>query len=243
MELMQARAADRLTNGRDLGGLPTSDGRRVRSGLLFRSDDTGWSGGVHSPALPDRVATAVDLRRPEEVAARGLPWFVDQDTHRISTNLSPVGTVATTITNATELAEFYLRLFEAQLENLGEIAGHLARTERLPAAIYCVAGKDRTGVVTATLARVLGVRDDAVVADYTRSAGFMEGVRESGQLGDLGRGPVVLPLYDAPALAMNLFLEGVTSAYPTTDRLAGALGLDPSAVTRLRERYLEPDAS
>jgi protein-tyrosine phosphatase len=243
MELMQARAADRLTNGRDLGGLPTSDGRKVRSGLLFRSDDTGWSGGAHSPVLPDRVATAFDLRRPEEVAARGLPWFVDQDTQRISRNLSPVGTVATTITNATELAEFYLRLFEAQAENLGQIADDLAQTDRLPAAVYCVAGKDRTGVVVATLARLLGVRDDAVIADYTRSARFMEGVRESGQLGDLGRSPVVLPLYDAPAQAMHLFLEGVASLYPTADRLARAFGLDPSTITRLRDRYLEPVGS
>lgn len=240
---MQARAADPLTNGRDLGGLPTSDGRRIRSGLLYRSDDTGWSDGVHSPALPYRVATAFDLRRPEEVAARGLPWFVDQDTHRIPRNLSPVGTVATTITNAAELAEFYLRVFEAQVESLGQIAGELARTDRLPAAVYCVAGKDRTGVVVATLGRLLGVRDDAVVADYTQSARFMEGVRESGRLGDLGRGPVVLPLYDAPAPAMNLFLEGVSSVYPTADRLAHALGLDPPTVTRLRERYLEVDGS
>ena len=240
---METRAADRLTNGRDLGGLPTSDGRRVRSGLIFRSDDTGWAAGYHSPALPERVATAFDLRRPEEVAARGLPWFVDQDTDRISRNLSPVGTVATTITNPTELAEFYLRLFHAQLENLGEIAAELARTDRLPAAVYCVAGKDRTGVVVATLGRLLGVSEEALVADYTRSARFMEGVRESGQLGEVGRGPVVLPLHDAPARSMNLFLEGVRSVYPTVDELARALGLDPSTVTRLRERYLVADGS
>lgn len=240
---MQAQAADRLTNGRDLGGLPTTDGRRVGAGLIFRSDDTGWARGYHSPALPDRVATAFDLRRPEELAARGLPWFVDQDTHRISKNLSPVGTVATTITNATELAEFYLRVFQAQLENLGEIAVELAATDRLPAAVYCVAGKDRTGVVVAILGRLLGVTDQALVADYTRSAQFMVGVRESGQLGEVGRGPVVLPLHDAPAEAMNLFLEGVTSLYPTTDRLAGGLGLDPSTVTRLRARYLVAGAS
>ncbi len=240
---MQARAADRLTNGRDLGGLPTSDGRRVRSGLLFRSDDTGWSPGVHSPALPDRGATAFDLRRPEEVAARGLPWFVDGETRRVPTNLAPVGTVATTITNETELAEFYLRVFEAQLENLGRIAGDLARADRLPAVVYCVAGKDRTGVVVATLGRLLGVRDDAVVADYTRSARFMAGLREAGLLGDLGRSPVLLPLYDAPAQAMNLFLEGMRSIFPTAGRLAGGLGLDPSTVTRLRQRYLESDGS
>lgn len=240
---METRAADRLTNGRDLGGLRDAGGRTVRPGLLFRSDDTGWSYGAHSPALPDRVALAFDLRRPEEIAARGLPWFVDGDTRRVNKNLAPVGTVATTITGATELAEFYLRLFQAQLQSVGEIAEELARTELLPAVIYCVAGKDRTGVATATLGRLLGVRDQDLVADYQRSATFMAEVRESGQLGAASRSPVVLPLHDAPAEAMTLFLEGASSLFPTVEDLARGLGLDLSTVTRLRERYLEPAPS
>lgn len=235
---MHARATGRLTNGRDLGELTTADGRRVRDRLLFRSDDTGWAQGTRSPALPNRLATVFDLRRPEEIAARGLPWFVDDSTRRINQNLVPVGTVASTITRESDLTDFYLRLFEAQTASLGAIATELARTEELPAAVYCVAGKDRTGVVVATVGRLLGVTDEALVADYTKSALFMEGVRESGQLGNLGR--VVMPLFDAPAEAMRLFLEELTSRYPTPYELTGRLGLGPSAVPALRDRYLSP---
>ncbi|MGH7912607.1 MAG: tyrosine-protein phosphatase [Candidatus Dormibacteraceae bacterium] len=240
---MRTRAADALANGRDLGGLPTDDGRRVRPGLLFRSDDTGWGGGARSAALPERAATVFDLRRPEEVAARGLPWFVDDLSRRRPKNLSPVGTGATTISDARELADLYLRIFEAQTESLGEIASELATTSALPAVFHCVAGKDRAGVTAATLGRLLGVRDDALVEDYTRSAAFMAGVRASGQLGDLGRTPVVLPLYDAPAEAMIRFLEGLSARHPTIEDLAGALGLDPITRHRLRDRYLTDGAS
>lgn len=235
---MHARAADRLTNGRDLGGLPTVDGRTVRPGLLFRSDDTGWGQGARSAALPGPAATVFDLRRPEEIAARGFPWFVEESTRRVHLNLSPVGTVASTITDESELAEFYLRLFEARTGSLGEIATELAGTERLPATVYCVAGKDRTGVVVAIVGRLLGVRGDALVDDYAKSASFMEGVRESGQLGDLGR--VVLPLFDAPARSMQLFLATVASRYPAPGDLAERLGLDAPTMARLRERYLSP---
>lgn len=238
---MHVRATEDLTNGRDLGGLTTTNGRMVRSGLLFRSDDTGWAQGARAPDLPARVATAFDLRRPEEIAARGLPWFVDGSTHRIEKNLAPVGTVASTITDATALAGFYLRLFEAQVDQLGEIAAELADTDRLPAAIYCVAGKDRTGVVVAVLGRLLGVRNEALVADYAKSATFMHGVRESGQLGDLGQ--VVLPLFDAPAEAMRLFLERIASTYPTAYDLAACLGLGAARVSRLQQRYLAAAAS
>ena len=82
-----------------------------------------------------------------------------------------------------------------------------------------------------------------MIADYARSAVFMAAVRESGQLGDAGRGPVVLPMHDAPAEAMALFLEGVSSQFPTSEDLARGLGLDSSTVTRLRERYLTPAQS
>lgn len=235
---MDTRAADRLTNGRDLGGLATAAGGVVRPGLLFRSDDTGWGQGARSTVLPDRMATVFDLRRPEEIDRRGQPWFVDQETHRISANLSPVGTVATTITEPAHLAAHYLHLFDAQAPALGGIVTELATTDLLPAAVYCVAGKDRTGVVAATLGRLLGVRDDELVRDYGRSAWFMEGVRASGQLGDVGLGPVVLPLHDAPEEAMVLFLEGVSARFPTAEDLAGGLGVDSATLTRLRDRYL-----
>jgi protein-tyrosine phosphatase len=242
MELMYVRAADRLTNGRDLGGLATADGRTVRPDLVFRSDDTGWSHGARPAAFPERMSSVFDLRRPEEIAGRGLPWFVDGGTRRINVNLSPVSTAASTITDDAELAGFYLRLFDARLALLGEIVDELARTDQLPAAVYCVAGKDRTGVVVATLGRLLGVTDDALVADFVKSASFMEGVRDSGQLGDVGDG-VLLPLLDARAPAMRLFLDGVTSRYPTADDLARGLGLDGPTLSRLRERYLSPTAS
>lgn len=237
---METRASHVLTNGRDLGGLPTEDGRRVRPGLLFRSDDTGWGQGTRSAELPDRAATVFDLRRPEEVEARGLPWFVDDRATVHNRNLAPVGTVATTIGNARELAAFYLRIFEAQRENLGSIATELAGGDGLPAVVYCVAGKDRTGVTVATLGRLLGVTTEGILKDYVRSAVFMEGVRASGQLGDLGRSPVVLPLYDAPEEAMALFLDGVAARCATAASLAESLGLEAGVVDRLRERYLTP---
>ena len=61
-------------NLRDLGGLTTADGRRVRTGRLFRS------GYLCDLAGPDRdvldslgIRTIIDLRRPAEVADRPHP--------------------------------------------------------------------------------------------------------------------------------------------------------------------------
>ncbi|UUV36177.1 tyrosine-protein phosphatase [Amycolatopsis roodepoortensis] len=64
-----------LPNGRDLGGLPSADGRRVRCGALFRSDShnrltTDGIAAVHGA----RIGRVLDLRgndrTPEHRAGR-----------------------------------------------------------------------------------------------------------------------------------------------------------------------------
>ncbi|MFZ0214865.1 MAG: tyrosine-protein phosphatase [Candidatus Dormiibacterota bacterium] len=231
------------TNGRDLAGLGTADGRQIRPGLVYRSDDTGWGLGTRAAELPAQAATAVDLRRPEEVAQRGLPWFVGEGTTRVPKNLSPVGTVATTITDEVALGTFYARLFEAQRLNLGEIMRELATDAEVPAVIYCVAGKDRTGVVVATLGMLLGIRQEELIADYHRSAAFMDGVRATGQLRGAEEEGVVLPLHAAPPRAIALFLDHVTARYPSADELTEALSLPQATLLELRRRLLTPNGS
>ena len=225
------------TNGRDLGGLATEAGHRFRPGLVYRSDDTGWGAGAHAAGLPEQAATAFDLRRPEEVAERGLPWFVGGRTNRISRNLAPAGTVATTITDDVSLADFYLRLFEAQTLNLGDIARLLATEVELPAVVYCVAGKDRTGVVVATLGMLLEIRREDLVRDYARSRTFMDGVVATGRLGDV-QDVVALPLFWAPPRAMELLLDRLSARFPTPEDLAEELHVSHPDLHRLRERLL-----
>jgi len=45
----------------------------------------------------------------------------------------------------------------------------IADPERHPVVIYCTAGKDRTGVLTAILLSYLGVEDELIVGDYEKS--------------------------------------------------------------------------
>ena len=61
-------------NVRDLGGLRTADGGRIRPGALVRADDLerlttdGWAAlEAHG------VRTVIDLRNPDEVRGDGAP--------------------------------------------------------------------------------------------------------------------------------------------------------------------------
>ena len=54
------------------------------------------------------------------------------------------------------------------LTSIAEVVGPDGRGGAV--AYHCAVGKDRTGLVTALLLSSLGVPDDAIVADYVRSA-------------------------------------------------------------------------
>lgn len=228
------------TNGRDLGRLATEDGLVLRPGLLYRSDDTGWSEGP-SPELPAPAATVFDLRRDKEVAERGLPPFVGTRTAVVRDVLIPPEESPANggIDSDEAFGAFYARVFGDRREMLGGILRRMAEVE-LPAVVYCVAGKDRTGVVVAALASVLGVRREDIVRDYVRSERFMTCLRAHGRLTDRDVRGVVLPLHSARAVTINGFLNAVYGRFGVGADLACALGLDEHYVRRLRDRFLEP---
>ena len=75
-------------NLRDLGGLSTIDGRRVRTGRLFRSGHLSELDGVEAAILGGLgLRTIIDLRRPSEVADFPTPALDGVD--RLWMSVSP----------------------------------------------------------------------------------------------------------------------------------------------------------
>ena len=64
-------AIDGLLNARDLGGLVTGDGRVTRRGALIRAANlSNLTPAGHQALVDYGVRTVIDLRTPEEIAAR-----------------------------------------------------------------------------------------------------------------------------------------------------------------------------
>jgi protein-tyrosine phosphatase len=229
------------SNARDLGGLRTADGHSIRPGLVYRSDDTFWSGRAQPPALPPAIGTAIDLRRPMERSERGVPPFVGPATLELHESLVDESRTAT-IRSDEEFARFYTEIFDDQRERLGGIMRRLATDAPLPAVAYCAAGKDRTGVTIAVLARLLGVGRPEIVRDYVRSVEFMAWVLSTGQLEHerLEQTGVVLPAHSAHAQTMELFLDHLDAECGDEEGLAAAIGLERAHLADLRGRLLQP---
>lgn len=183
---------DGVVNMRDLGGLPTQDGRRTREGRLVRSDNlqdltpTDVRHVVDELGVTDIIDLRTDVEREltgpgplnETPLAHHHLSFIVED-RRGETDRDQRG--ADTGEQALLLSEgdpdrgsadFWTRHYLGYLHQRPDsVAGALAAVadSRGGAIVHCAAGKDRTGTVTAMALSVAGVPDEAIVADYAAS--------------------------------------------------------------------------
>jgi protein tyrosine/serine phosphatase len=169
-------AWDGCRNVRDLGGLPTEDGGVTRFGAVVRADNlrrltpAGWR------ALLDYgVRSAVDLRRPDELAfdpPEPCPIGV-VNVSLIGREPAVVEAQNAIISAAADPDEGIRAVYLDMLETFsGNFAGVVAAVARAPSGgvvIHCLVGRDRTGLVAALLLRVAGVGRAAVAGDWSLS--------------------------------------------------------------------------
>ena len=175
---MTALAWEGCLNVRDLGGLPTEDGRRTRAGAVVRSDnvrgltDAGWR------ALADHgVTRIVDLRWPEELA-EDQPRDVDIDVVHVSVlgetyDRDYVAELDAHLASVDDVAEHYawsyVDFLERYRERFGRAFAAVADADGA-VVVHCMGGKDRTGLVSALLLRLAGVGLETIGEDYALSA-------------------------------------------------------------------------
>jgi protein-tyrosine phosphatase len=166
-----------LANARDVGGLSTEDGRRVRSGILFRSD-APHAGDAAPPLSPWPPQWVVDLRSPGEINGAAHP-LAAPGTEVLRRPLlavaDPLKMAEAVERGGSSLQSIYAEMVRVAGPLIAEVAGIVAASEG-PVLVHCTAGKDRTGVVVAALLAAVGVPDDQIAADYVTTAQNMDGV-------------------------------------------------------------------
>lgn len=236
---------DGAFNLRDLGGYATSDGRRVRTGVVFRADGLHRIPPGRAHAL-DHLGwrTVIDLRTKAEVAAgafRGggvdvinLPilrttWGVPE-----VTDIDPVAYLST----------HYLQMLEEGAAAIAAAMVILGSPVRLPAVFHCSAGKDRTGVLAALVLSALGVPDDIVAADYHLSATAVDRLvtwltaTKPDLSEEMSRQPRAL--LSCPPEAMHTFLHATRERYGSIDGYLAGIGVHADDLQRLRAVLLHP---
>jgi protein-tyrosine phosphatase len=237
-------------NLRDLGGYVTADGQRVRWRRLFRG------AGLHRLTGADvaRVAelglrTAIDLRTAQELADRGA-FPVDElpaAAHHLPmiTRTWDHGSLRSDDPPEVFLVARYREMFDEGRPAILASMQLLSRPENHPAAFYCAAGKDRTGVLAALILGALGVDDDQIVADYHLSKDRVERIRARALARADGEADSLMlsqpaALMAAPPEAMRLLLGWVADEHGSVVSYLQSLGVTAATIASLRAGLLEP---
>jgi hypothetical protein len=165
-------------NFRDLGGHTTRDGRRLRRGRLFRSDTPQHMTPDDVRHVRDvlGVRTIVDLRSPSEVETEdpgplaGEPFRL----HHVSLGFDRENRPDTF---PHDLGEYYFKQLSDGRHAIAQIVEILAGADE-PAFFHCMAGKDRTGIISAVVLGALGVADEHIVRDYAFTNHNLEAILE-----------------------------------------------------------------
>ena len=168
-------------NFRDQGGYPTENGRFVKWRRLFRSDSLHdlTESDVQTITGTLGLTTIVDLRSINSVLedGRGLLALSGIAYHNYPflerRGIEPP-------TSGSDPGERLTAIYQWILLNAGTLMAQafnaLAQDVNQPALFHCNAGKDRTGVLGATLLSVLGVSREDVVADFLMTNEVIDGI-------------------------------------------------------------------
>lgn len=178
---------DEVTNFRELGGLPTRDGRHVRPRALFRSGHWGRASEGDLGELERLgVGLVLDFRTAQDVAYEGA----DQLPEGIEHVMLPTGDPASADDTRTLImesdidtlrehfgdgrAEHYMTRAAAALvtdrrEVYAAFLSRLAEPDCPTALFHCSAGKDRAGWAASSLLLALGVEQEQVIEHYLLS--------------------------------------------------------------------------
>ncbi len=222
-------------NFRDLGGIPTTDGRRVAHGRIYRSEAfTALQEKEWQTVRGLGVRLVCDLRSPQERAKHPVRWVGERPRFTEIAILPDVRTAGADIMRRIAedetggyarnlLLENYAAMPTAFEEGFRSLIDSIVDRGELPMLVSCTAGKDRTGFVCSLLLRAVGVAHNDVLDDYLRSNEcFDPEVIRVGMSGWLESGLDAGPS-DAILDALKVHPEYLESAFASISRSHGSL--------------------
>lgn len=143
--------AEGTTNIRDAGGWITTDGRKIRQGLLYRGSEMD----THKTITEEGIRTLRDVL--------GICTDLDLRGEAVGkVTESPLGPDVRFVLLPANAGDS----FEADPIHIREIFETMAKPENYPIYYHCWGGADRTGLYGYMLGAVLGMNDEDLVLDY-----------------------------------------------------------------------------
>ncbi|WP_330256688.1 tyrosine-protein phosphatase [Nocardia sp. NBC_00565] len=159
-----------VQNGRDAGGYRTTDGRWIRTGLVYRTGQLNNATLADLAELSRRDIRFVDDLRTVYERTLGPDRIPPGATAQVDDVIgqAPPQTLITTLTGGNDLYRAFITAPGAN-EAFTSVLRDIIDTKDGAVLYHCTAGKDRTGWTSAVLLTILGVDRDTVTQDYLLS--------------------------------------------------------------------------
>ena len=177
-------------NFRDLGGIKTSDGRQIRSGMLYRSGEFSRLNDSEKNFLSDELNLhyVLDYRDQHEIDRH--PDNLWNNSQYINVPANPLSDEITASLTSDDIFvmkkyspfDFMVKLYQLLPFNnpaYKKLISLLLNANGKPLVQHCAVGKDRTGVGVALTLFALGVSEEVVMQDYLLTERYLNDYREA----------------------------------------------------------------
>ena len=242
-------------NFRDIGGYLTQDNRRIKKGLVFRSDhlssltreDQQTLRDLQFKVVCDFRTTREQQRAPDLLPLDGSIRLLSLPIQANGFDPSMVMTRLQAGDDAWLTMDFFIDLYRRYLDDFGlvwgEVLSLISCSENLPLVFHCTGGKDRTGICTALLLAALGVPEQSILADHDLSnscnAERLQPIYA--RFAEIGIGPDrAAPYLAAPAEPLIAMLAHLKKKYGSIeDYLLQKAGLNQATLAALQAGLLQ----
>jgi len=241
-------------NFRDLGGYETSDGRHVKTGLVFRSGalsnltngDRGLLNKIGIKLVCDFRNTSDTQKEPDRLPSDGSVEYLHLPvTHGIfdtSVVTEMINNGDTKFLNDQYMIDGYKRNIDAFADVWGRVITCLVDPKHRPLVFHCAVGKDRAGTCAAIILLALNVPDELIIYDYELSDHFLADWVKSvyRRMNSSGTDPDKLaPFLFARRVYIQSLLDYIRQQYDSGENyLTTKAGVKQETINRLREDFL-----
>lgn len=223
-------------NARSFAGLQGTQGAIPASSFVRTADLSRLT-----PADRDALATAgvvldLDLRTAEEES--GSHDVLADDARFKYVRISLIGSEKIDMSSMPDsLGEMYVKSLEDNQAQFRQVFETIAAQKSGTVLFHCTAGKDRTGMVAATLLSLAGVPKRDIVHNYAVSAHYLKPMMANPQMAEMVRNnPKIVALMGTPPEAIEAFLDALDRQYGGADAYLKTIGLDEDDVQSLLAR-------
>ena len=180
----------KLHNTRDLGGMQTTDGRRIRTGKLFRSGQLYEADAYDRQKLEEMLDVIVDFRTEKEQSEKPDPDLAGVEYCFIPALDLPAPGVTRDEGSMQEIMYRFLAdpdntrqymcgIYTGFIETItaakpfGDFIRLLLTEHDKGILWHCTAGKDRAGFAAVIIEEILGVRREEIMAEYMASNDYL----------------------------------------------------------------------